>query len=110
MKLNKNHFLILLLLGVLLVVIAIPTDDSQIQEEYGTDLENRLENVLGQMEGVGAVEVMITLEDEEIVRGVAVIAEGGGNAVVVRNITETVQALFDVESHKIKVIKGNQTN
>ena len=32
------------------------------------------------------------------------------NSVVVRNITEVVQALFDVDSHKIKVIKGKQIN
>lgn len=110
MKLNKNHLLILLLIGILLVVIAIPTDNGQIQLEYGTDLEKRLENILKDMEGVGNVKVMITLKEDESVEGVAVIAEGGNNAVIVRNITEVVQALFDVDSHKIKVIKGNQSN
>lgn len=41
------------------------------------------------------------------VEGVLVIAEGGDNAIVVRNITEAIQALFDIDTHKIKVIKGN---
>lgn len=40
------------------------------------------------------------------VEGVVVVAQGGGNAVVVKNITEAVQALFDVDTHKIKVTKG----
>jgi stage III sporulation protein AG len=44
------------------------------------------------------------------VEGVVVIAEGGGNAVVIKNITEAIQALFDVDTHKIKVMKRNQTN
>ena len=41
--------------------------------------------------------------------GVVVVSEGADNAVVVRNITEIVKALFPVDSHKIKVIKRNQT-
>lgn len=110
MKWNKQHLLILLLIGILLVVIAIPTDKSLTNQEYGTDLEKRLETILEEMEGVGNARVMITLREDETIEGVAVVAECGENAVMVRNITEVVQALFDVDSHKIKVIKGNQTD
>lgn len=39
------------------------------------------------------------------VEGVLVIAEGGDNAVVVKNITEGIQALFGIESHKIRIVK-----
>ncbi|MBQ8559688.1 MAG: hypothetical protein IJ439_06895 [Tyzzerella sp.] len=109
-KLNKNHLLIFLLVGILLLVIAIPTEESQIKSEENTDLEKRLESILEGMNGVGDVNVMITLKEDESVAGVAVVAEGGDNAVIVRNITEVVQALFDVDSHKIMVMKGNQTN
>ncbi len=109
MKINKNHLVLFLLVGILLIVIAIPTDSGEIQTAAGTSLENRLEKVLGQMSGVGEVSVMITYREDENVEGVAIVAEGGDNAVVVRNITEVVQALFNVDSHKIKVIKGNQT-
>lgn len=110
MKFNKKHLLILLLFGVLLLVIAIPTGESTSQTSQGTDVEKRLTNVLNQMQGVGDVQVMITYQEDDSVEGVVVVAEGGDNAVVVRNITEVVQALFAVDSHKIKVIKGNQTN
>lgn len=41
------------------------------------------------------------------VEGVVVLAEGGNNAVVVQNITEAVQALFGVDTHKIKIMKKN---
>ena len=109
MKINKNHLVLFLLVGILLIVIAIPTDSGEIQTAAGTSLENRLEKVLGQMSGVGEVSVMITYREDENVEGVAIVAEGGDNAVVVRNITEVEQALFNVDSHKIKVIKGNQT-
>lgn len=43
------------------------------------------------------------------IEGVVVIADGGDNAVVVRNITEAVQALFGVEAHKIKIMKRADT-
>lgn len=92
------------------MVIAIPTGEGQIRNEENTELERRLEAILEGMEGVGNVNVMITLQKDDTVEGVAIVAEGGDNAVTVRNITEVVQALFYVDSHKIKVIKGNQTN
>lgn len=57
----------------------------------------------GEEEGVPYV----TKKKSPVVSGVVVIAQGGDNAVVVRNITEAVQALFDIDTHKIKVIKGN---
>lgn len=114
---KKNTWMILLLVGILLVVIAIPTkteskkstldiynDDTQNE----TDMENRLENLLRQMQGVGEVHTMITYRDDKQVEGIVIIAEGGGDAVTVRNITEVVRALFDVDSHKIKVIEKNQ--
>ena len=33
--------------------------------------------------------------------------DGGDNAIVIENITEAVQALFGVDTHKIKVMKHN---
>lgn len=41
------------------------------------------------------------------VEGVAVVAEGGGNAGVKEEIIGIVQALFDIESHKIWVTEMN---
>ncbi len=114
---KKNTWMILLLVGVLLVVIAIPTkteprDSSlSIYDETGqeaTDMEKRLQNLLQQMQGVGEVHTMITYREDKQVEGIVIIAEGGGDAVVVRNITEVVRALFDVDSHKIKVIEKKQ--
>lgn len=114
---KKNTWMILLLVGILLVVIAIPTktdsksnslsiyDDSDLNE---TDMERRLQSLLQQMQGVGEVHTMITYRDDKQVEGIVIIADGGGDAVIVRNITEVVRALFDVDSHKIKVIEKKQ--
>ena len=39
------------------------------------------------------------------IEGILVVADGGNNPVVVKNIIDAVQALFPVETHKIKVMK-----
>ena len=111
---KKNQWLVVLLIGILLLVIAMPTNkqtdtawgaESVGAEESTTDLENRLEQLLGKMQNVGEVHVMMTFQEDYIVEGIVVIAEGGGKPVVVREITGVLQALFEVDSHKIKVIE-----
>lgn len=42
------------------------------------------------------------------IEGVVVIADGGENAVVKENISSAVQALFDIEPHKIRIMKSRQ--
>lgn len=180
-KIPKNQILIGGLAGILLLVIAIPVDSGKKNKEetadvneptsysesegnsasYEKSMERRLTEVLESMDGVGKVEVMITLKDngesvvekdrttssqsteegengdsrkvtesqsqEETVfsgqessgapfisrevtpqiEGVLVVAEGGGNSVVAKNISDAVLALFPVEAHKIKVVKMN---
>lgn len=194
--LKKSDWVVIGLIGVLLLVIAMPMEERKSEEksrenaggqvvydssntegagqekglENGTGgmtedayveyLEKKLEAVLGQMDGVGNVEVMITVSDrgeyvvekdtnsvgtittekdsaggsrtvsentveeatiyvengEETypyiqkekmptVEGVVVVAEGGGNSLVVSNISESVKALLPVEAHRIKVVK-----
>ena len=49
----------------------------------------------------------ITKELTPVVEGVVIIAQGGDDAVAVQNITEAVQALFEIDTHKIKVMKSN---
>ena len=164
---KKNHLLLILLAGILLLVVTFPdvrskpsADESEDGsasvmnentdlQKYADDLEKEIAGILSRVEGVGKVEVMITLKsgnrkivekDERSTRddaaeetsvyrqnadgssepyvntelspgieGVAVIAEGGGSPVVRQEITEAVQALFDVEAHKIKIMKRADT-
>ncbi len=173
-KMKKDQILIVFLIGVLLMVIAIPVKEKNDESEdeniyieqfnenestaYITYIEKQLERLLSEMEGAGEVSVMVTLQssaeqvvekDMEIqddtvtesdsqggtrvtgqsarkettiyqqeetkpyvtkeiapkVEGVVVIADGGDNPVVIKNMTESIQALFDIESHKIRIVK-----
>lgn len=47
-------------------------------------------------------------ENSAVVAGVSVVAEGGDNLLVQKNISEVIQALFGLEEHKIKVVKMKQ--
>lgn len=73
---KKESVLILILVGLIFLVIGIPTnnkgDTAQKKEEpievntatdTAGDLEQRLEEILGEIEGVGKVQVMITFMD-----------------------------------------------
>lgn len=158
---NKNDYIIFFLIGILLLIIAIPTGDkkekeSQIiessqekenvnlkNEEYSDLCEKRLEEMLKKMDGVGKVKVMVTVkndgnkiidknsdvsneerksetvlydEDDNTkpyvtsneypqIEGVLVVAQGGGNPSVNAQISDAIFALFDVELHKIKIVK-----
>jgi len=219
LHIGKDTFMILILVGILLFVIAWPVDNKNekgekqeqkietsaesadyindvletkermeqnsesIQEDdavaviaaggeatnqedtqgYAQKLEQRLEDILSVMKGVGKVKVMVTLQAtseeiiekdqptersittendgdggkrnindmsseettvyitdgqgnqipyvvkklEPVVEGVTVVAQGGGNPVINKNITDIIQALFGIQPHKIIVVKMN---
>ena len=131
---GTRQWVILLLLGMLLKVIALPvshkqdgvfpeqnnsslfTDRSEEETVSRTALEKKLEGLLSQVEGVGEVRVILMTGTEkdsssfyssenETVTGILVAAQGADNSVVSRNIVEAVMALFQVDAHKIKVMK-----
>lgn len=56
-----------------------------------------------QNDGSSTPYVVKTLQP--LIEGVVVVAQGGDRPEVRRNITEAIVALFDIEPHKIKVVK-----
>lgn len=104
-----------------MTVIALPVSgkkSSEVteEEENRTELELKLENFLSNVDGVGKVQVlMMTGEGEESqsfysskreqVTGVLVCAQGADDATVCRKIVEGVMALFQIDAHKIRVMK-----
>lgn len=109
LKLNRQQGILMLLVGILLIVIAFPTSRNTKEEasiSTFTVTEQKLENILKQMEGITDVHVMMTFREEEQVEGIVVITDQADNGVIVQNIIEVIQALFPVETHKIRIIKG----
>lgn len=116
---GMDKLIICLLIGVFLLVICIPTNSKKGGNEEGLTnsvdgevlteveiLEQRLESMLQKVQGVGQVEVMITVTGEyNQIEGVVVVAEGADYPQVRQDIMETAQALFPIAAHKIKVCK-----
>ena len=114
--LGMDKLLIFLLVGIFLLVICIPTGSGKSADqkneklaetavETGT-LEQRLQDTLEQIQGVGRVQVMITMTaDTDAIEGVVVVAQGAGSPQVEQDIIEAAQALFPIAAHKIKVCK-----
>jgi stage III sporulation protein AG len=70
-----------------------------------SNVSNDSEAVLISEDGNSVPFIIKELEPE--IEGVLVIAEGGGNQDVIYEIIEAVEVLFDVPTHKIKVMKMN---
>lgn len=89
------------------------TEEASLEEEpQGTRRENSAinsqeETIYIQGDSVGSTP-FVTREVKPQVEGVLVVAQGGKNAVVAKNISDAVLALFPVEAHKIKVVKMNE--
>ena len=170
-KIKKEQLLIGVLIGILLLVIAIPVPKTEknkqteaVKEEISEkeySMEAELKEILQRISGVGRTEVFITYEDEgklgvekdesvseelieeadssggtrittstrnekatvygnadapyviqelsPTIKGVLVVAEGGGNMTVKKQIQETIEALFGLDSHKISIMKMEVT-
>ena len=106
--LGMDKLLIFLLAGIFLLVICIPTGaggnadrKNETMAEAGTET-----GTLEQIQGVGKVQVMITVTtDTNAIEGVVVVAQGAGSPQVEQDIIEAAQALFPIAAHKIKVCK-----
>ena len=123
---GKQQWILLLLLGLLLTVAAMPVSrrtnetttvqknilDNESQVEK-SQVEQTLADLLESVEGVGKVKVMVMtggnkslyLSEETEITGVLIAAEGAGDPVTVQNIQQAVMALFQVDAHKIKIMK-----
>ena len=101
---------VLLALSVAFLVLSIFSQDSdgkrQILDEDG-GREEQLCAILSSIEGAGQVEVMIEYDSKSQVSGVIVLAEGGGNPVVARNLTQGVATLYSIPVSGVIVFEKN---
>ncbi len=89
-------------------------------ESYCAYEEARLQHLLEQVEGAGRVSVQITfssgirsdytgskLNEEETpqVLGVGVVCQGGNSDVVKQELIKLICAIYDIDSHKVWVVK-----
>lgn len=113
----------MLSVGLLLVALSsvnkTEVTDSADLSEYKEELEERLERLCSEVDGVGRCTVMVTFSRGEEntykgskltesrppeVLGVTVVCDGGDNATVRARLTEMLSALFGIGSNRIAVL------
>lgn len=130
---QKDKILLILLAGILLIIIVLPTNKSINRKDTGSGLysnsqnnysleytkvlEDNLEAILSKTQGVGKVNVMITLKDmgseskndkkkiAPIIQGAVVVCEGADNPKVTLMIIDALKASLGIDVNKIMVLK-----
>lgn len=108
LKSGKIKDLLIIAGLALLLVFAVwrifykPDDLSAQTGVSGTESERALTALLGEIEGVGEVNVMIC-EDEEGVQSVVVVCDGAKNIRVNSDIREAVAAALGTEEKNVKI-------
>lgn len=134
-KSEKSVKIILISGAAIIILIAlsglssgtVSSDTSELfnykrQYEYETALEERLTEILSEIEGIGNINIMITLESSEenqfqksgstptcittpLIRGVIVVCDGGDNILIREKIISAVSGAFGISSTRVSVIK-----
>ncbi len=119
-KTKKDKIFIVILAGILMMVIAMPTKSSSaksyssgaiissVSDNYEKDLGDELQQMLENTDGVGKVKVLLKTTDDKEVTGVLVVCEGGDDKNLVAYITDAINGLLGVPVHKIKVMKMSE--
>ena len=119
-KTRKDKIFIVILAGILMMVIAMPTKSSSAKsytsgpvistgsEDYEKNLGEELQQMLENTDGVGKVKVLVKTNDAKEVTGVLVVCEGGDDKNLVAYITDAINGLLGVPVHKIKVMKMSE--
>ena len=94
--------------AVLLVAFDVLTQDRDsrrqiIDEDGGSEMT--LSEILTDIDGVGAVDVMIRQGEDNAISGVIITAEGVGNPVIRDNITRAVAAVYNIPASNVVVFE-----
>ena len=94
--------------AVLLVAFDVLTQDRDsrrqiIDEDGGSEMT--LSEILTDIDGVGAVDVMIRQGENNAISGVIITAEGAGDPVIRDNITRAVAAVYNIPASNVVVFE-----
>ena len=102
---------VLIIASILFLTLSILTEDHDGRKQIGDydgASEAALCNILSEMKGVGAVNVLIEYGEEDIVCGVIVTAEGAKDPVVKNDIVKGVSTLYNIPVSNVMVFEKEQ--
>jgi len=113
LKNDKAVRIIFFIGAALIVVIALSsffeTENLSVRD-YTQKLEQRLGDILSEIDGAGSISVMITLEDIDDnsasprVRGAMVVCEGSDNIIIRQKIVDAVSKVLGISTARVAVI------
>ena len=108
---KKNNQLLLIILIIGMVLIFVPNSGNNEKKEVNEE-EQRLEQILSDIKGVGRVSVMITYREsvkngreEKEAKGVLITADGARIPSVKSEIADAACAALDLPLHKVCVFE-----
>ena len=103
LKENKRTLILIFLFCLLAVFLSLlsPSEGTKAESPEG---EERLEALVGQVEGVGECEVMISYDGERAV-GVIILCEGAESASVRARLCDLVSSLYGIGANRISILK-----
>ncbi len=109
---SKDIIIKLITIAVIAAVLLVAFDvliqdrDSRrqiIDEDGGSEMT--LSEILTDIDGVGAVDVMIRQGEDNAISGVIITAEGAGDPVIRDNITRAVAAVYNIPASNVVVFE-----
>ncbi|MBQ8280950.1 MAG: hypothetical protein IJZ25_00935 [Lachnospiraceae bacterium] len=79
-----------------------PTDETELVAYY----ENKLENLLTEVEGIGHVSIMLSPDMD----GACILCEGAGDVEVQSDIIDICGSLFGIPAHKVQILEIKKEN
>lgn len=101
---DNKKYISLLIAGVLIFLIPSLFDFTNVNN----NAEEKFIQVIKNVQGVGDVEIMVNYGDDGKVNGAVIVAEGAGNSIIKKQITDAASTAFGVSSYKIQVLSYKQ--
>lgn len=100
--LHKNlKYVLLIAAGVMcLIVTAVPNNGNT----STSNIEKRLKTTLEMAEGVGDVDVMLTIDENNKVEGAIIVAEGAEDITIKKNLHDSAVAVLNLPDYKVKIL------
>ncbi|MCK9478334.1 MAG: hypothetical protein M0R40_02390 [Firmicutes bacterium] len=99
---GKNaKYAVFICVGIMILIAAAPSGGKNFKS-FDSYNEKRLARILGQIDGVGGVEVMITSKNNEA-EGVIIVAHGVQSPEIKGRICNAAAAVLGIGPHKIEV-------
>lgn len=82
--------------------VAEPSDETELVTYY----ENKLKNLLSEVNGIGEVQVMLSPNLD----GACILCEGAGSVEVQSDIMDICNSLFEIPAHKVQILEIKKEN